>query len=350
MIEVHQTPEEIALLPARICQNHQIPFENINEINEGGHTTFRVDDTCIIKIFTMRASLEYSMRKESQILRSLAQHTDVPVPTVRATGTVDGLNYFVLSIVPGEKLHVVIARLSEKERHELLFDVGRVLRQFHDHRPSLEECPDFDDIDGTSSGWLQMLERRKISVTKFLLESECKWASSFEDFADRTLGTMDSKLVLVHGDMQSAHTIVAREETGWRVSGIIDVPKVSMGMPEYDLCLLPDCIGWKHASLMSIILEAYGLRSAIDEPFAITMLLNLILLRPKYAASSLDSVIAEGIAVGDYAGLANNLYILDTQRVSWHSPFHAPPFDKSSCLPAVASAKVGGLPTRPPKL
>ena len=172
MIEVKQSPAEIAHLAVQICRNHAIQYKVISRILEGGHSTFRVDDTCIIKIFTMRRSLPYSMRKESQILQSLARHTSVPVPTVQATGVLDGLNYMIISIVPGEPLHRIVERLSDKECRYLLSDVGQVLRQFHDHRPKSEECPDFDDIYYSTSDWWSKLERGKKNVFKELEESE----------------------------------------------------------------------------------------------------------------------------------------------------------------------------------
>ena len=317
-----QDTDKFANLAEKICPRLSIRYRLISKIHGGGHSTFRVDDSCVIKIYTYSGSPEYTMRKESQLLQSIAHHTSVPVPAVEATGVLDGFSYMFLSIVSGEALHRVLKRISNEDRHHLLSDVGRVIRHFHDHRPAEEECPDFDDMYFSMSDWWNYLERRKLKVLKKIEPASHAWSDLFTDFVDRSLSTTKPDQVFLHGDLQSAHIIVKQTEGRWVVSGVIDVPKASMGAPEYDWAYLPDCIGWEQASLLPVVLSAYGCEDEMDENFANRLLVNYCFGPQDPLVDLLNSRINRDIEPGDYAELAKRLFLPDGRQTLWKSRFH----------------------------
>ena len=149
-----------------------------------------------------------------------------------------------------------------------------------------------------------------------------EWADSFSDFVDRTLSTMEPRLVLLHADLQSAHIIVTETDGRWGVSGVIDVTKVSMGTPEYDWANLPDCIGWERASLLPIVLSAYGCAHEIDEHFANRLLVNYLFQRPRNLLLNLRNRIIKDIEPGDYTELAKRLFQPIGRQTKWRSQFY----------------------------
>ena len=58
-----QDTDKFANLAEKICRRLSIRYRLISKIHGGGHSTFRVDDSCVIKMYTYSGSLEYTMRK-----------------------------------------------------------------------------------------------------------------------------------------------------------------------------------------------------------------------------------------------------------------------------------------------
>lgn len=90
-----------------------------------------------------------------------------------------------------------------------------------------------------------------------------------------------------------------------------------MGTAEFDLCLLPDCIGWEYGSLMHVVLGTYGYRET-NESLADRFLLNHLLQRPTAFIHNLNSL-TENIEPGNYAALARNPYSPDGSPPKWRS-------------------------------
>jgi hypothetical protein len=69
---------------------------------------------------------------EAALARAVARRTDVPVPRVLATGTVDGTEYVLVERVPGEDLHTRFVDLDPETRETVVRSMGRWLAALHD--------------------------------------------------------------------------------------------------------------------------------------------------------------------------------------------------------------------------
>lgn len=69
---------------------------------------------------------------EARLSREVARRTDVPVPRVLATGTVEGSEYVVTERVPGEDLHARFVDLDPGVREAVVRSMGRWLAALHD--------------------------------------------------------------------------------------------------------------------------------------------------------------------------------------------------------------------------
>lgn len=68
---------------------------------------------------------------EARLAREVARRTDVPVPRVLATGTLDGNDYVVSERVPGEDLHTRFVDLAPGVRETVVRSMGRWLAALH---------------------------------------------------------------------------------------------------------------------------------------------------------------------------------------------------------------------------
>ena len=298
-------PEHIATLARRICQLHTLDDSSLTRIHGGVHSTYRTADPCFLKLFTFSRTLPYSMRKESQVLKSLGKHTRVPVPIVLETGEMDGIPYMVLSELGGIPLARALDNLGQDEGRELLRHFGQTLRTFHEHRPDPQECPDLDDYPFSSERWSSELGHRKSAVLGKFGEDLGRWANSLDVFLDASLSIVGP--VLLHADLRSDHMLVADTKDGWRVTGVIDVPKVMMGSPEYDLAMVPLCTGVSRETALIDVLSGYGYPAEIDDTFVLRLLAHYILGPRGMSGHWLESF-GDGITPGDYAKVARTFF------------------------------------------
>lgn len=73
-----------------------------------------------------------SLQPEGEITRLVGDRTDVPVPTVLATGTVQGYSYVVTNLVSGTNLHTEYETFSLNDRERLANRLGQYLGTIHD--------------------------------------------------------------------------------------------------------------------------------------------------------------------------------------------------------------------------
>jgi len=68
---------------------------------------------------------------ETRLAREVARRTDVPVPRVVATGTLDGVEYVLVERAPGEDLHGRFVDLDPADRRAVVRSMGRWLADLH---------------------------------------------------------------------------------------------------------------------------------------------------------------------------------------------------------------------------
>ncbi|MEF8841359.1 MAG: phosphotransferase [Haloarculaceae archaeon] len=68
---------------------------------------------------------------EARLAREVARRTDVPVPRVVATGTVEGIDYVLTERASGEDLHARFVHLDPPDRQAVVRAMGRWLADLH---------------------------------------------------------------------------------------------------------------------------------------------------------------------------------------------------------------------------
>ncbi|MWG34183.1 phosphotransferase family protein [Halomarina oriensis] len=69
---------------------------------------------------------------EATLTRAVGDRTSLRVPTVRATGTLDGHGYLLTDRAPGEDLHERFTALDRSERRSVVATFGRALGELHE--------------------------------------------------------------------------------------------------------------------------------------------------------------------------------------------------------------------------
>ncbi|MEQ4209499.1 aminoglycoside phosphotransferase family protein [Actinopolymorpha sp. B9G3] len=168
-----------------------------------------------------------------------ARAVGVPVPEILLLETVqmDGSEFPVMvqRTVPGRPLGDVVDRLSMRQRHGVLVEIGGLIARMN--AVAVHDGPDWPTVMGTE------LARRYEDGDKIL-------AAGFTvpEF-DRMLDLVDGYVrafpceqwVLCHGDLSPKHIFVTGDGTDGatvRVSGIIDFGDWLPGAPVHDLAVL----------------------------------------------------------------------------------------------------------------
>lgn len=183
---------------------------------------------------TPRGSLE----TEASMLRYLAEHTRLPVPTVlRSTPTI-----LVMTHLPG-----TTGAGSHAQRHlgELVAHLHTVTAdQFGFAHDTL--IGPLGQPNPRSSAWIPFFAEHRLSYMAREAANANQMPSSLAHRVDTLCNTLDNLLVeparpsLLHGDLWSGNVLA--HET--QITGIID-PAISFGHPECDLAYMTlfDCFG-----------------------------------------------------------------------------------------------------------
>ncbi|WP_170977228.1 phosphotransferase family protein [Halorussus salinisoli] len=171
-------------------------------------------------------------RAEPHLLDAVAERTEIPVPTVRATGHLDGDPYFLADAVPGLNLHSGPEGLAPEVFERVCADGGRYLGDLHAAFPAdgwgtlgvergaddLGYVREFSDWPTYFEAWLnhnvERLEDTRFADLRRELESHARI------LADELLEYGPFDPVLTHGDYRLGNLLVD-PETG-ATNAVID--------------------------------------------------------------------------------------------------------------------------------
>jgi len=111
---------------------------------------------------------------EARLAREIARRTDVPVPRVVATGTVDGAEYVLAERAAGEDLHARFVDLDPADRRRVVRSMGRWLADLHGAFA-------FDGYGPVG------LDGDRLAVT----DPATDWRAWFSGYIDRALARLD---------------------------------------------------------------------------------------------------------------------------------------------------------------
>lgn len=168
-----------------------------------------------------------------------ARAAGVPAPEILLLDTIriDGAEFPVMvqRTVPGRPLGEVINRLSERQRHEALVEIGGLIARIGGiHIDSERDWPTAiaADLADRRAG------RNKITAGGFSAPQVDRMLDLLEEYV-RDFPC--EQWVLCHGDLSPKHIFVTgdgRDGSAVRVSGIIDFGDCGPGAPVHDLAVL----------------------------------------------------------------------------------------------------------------
>jgi len=193
----------------------------------------------VVKLYSHE--LAWKREKEVYIYGLLGAVPEVPVPSVLASGAVDGetpTSFLVLSKIAGEIAAGVLPRLAASGVEPVYEEIGRVLRRIH-------------SVTFESFGYLHtsVLDPHPSNVSymdfqfdKKLREfDELQGPGAVRARIERFLGgaegvfTRCEQAVLCHDDSHEGNVLLTERRGGWHVSGIVDVENAVSADPLLDL-------------------------------------------------------------------------------------------------------------------
>ena len=173
---------------------------------------------------------------------------DLPTPRILWQGELEGWGYLILNRVSGRPAGDVWDQLSLAERHALIGQIGRLLRQLH-----AQALP--ADLDHDWDGFLAH-RLRNAEVHHGAEEPWKSWIRSIvADFQEPP-----HSRVLLHADVTRDHFFIDQADDGeWFVSGVIDFGDARVGHPFYDFVAILADHTLGQPELSRSLVAAYGL-------------------------------------------------------------------------------------------
>lgn len=186
-----------------------------------GRNIVFVSPTAVIKLGPPMWAGE--MAREAAALRAVAGRLPVATPTLLAIGALGRWEYLVQTPLRGTNLHVIWAELGASDRAALAEQHGALMAALH--ALELEDSPAALAFDWSAMLSVQraecVSEMRRAGVADALVRQ-------IELYLDATPWDADPP-VLLHGDLTHLNMLVAEQDEGWRITGLIDWGDVKLG-------------------------------------------------------------------------------------------------------------------------
>ena len=232
----------------------------VNHIDESGGEarTYAVDDNIILKVQRpQQLRTSTSLEKEVFFLKQLEKQSDINVPRVLGYGKKDNVEYTCMTRMPG--IAVEKAKLSEKEKNTLLFELGKTLRKIHDidQKHILESglFPQDEPAD-----LVARLQRRYQTALRTKENINPEKLNFVLDAIEKELQNIQDvdKFVALHVNPYICHIFV--DESTHKHTGVIDFGDAYIGHPIFDMWY------WKVES-RNILLRGYTLEKPVSDAF-----------------------------------------------------------------------------------
>lgn len=247
--------------------------------------------------YVMRCWSHYPWQfpKERFFATLLHERTAVPVPwpyLVEPAPDILGWDYALMPALPGVPLAdpEVRSALSLDDRRGVARAIGEVLAEMQTVQGDVPRRYDLaaDDLLPFETSWAEwIIGRMRQCLTEArdhsdrTPDADVAWVEAVIDEAWEALETPFTP-VPVHSDFAYNNMLAERTETGWRISGVVDLMDMYMGDGEIDLSLvprmyvdegLPDCA----AAFLSAYLEHRPPRPLFLRRFKLYTLLYLLI-------------------------------------------------------------------------
>lgn len=215
-----------------ICEREGIRYRSLETPRSNTNAVFILDRRIVVKIYSPFWS-EFDI--ERKLIEVLGLNGKVPVPKIVAAGRYQDRvtwRYVVMEYCPGLTLNAIRSTITRGDLLTIASQVGLIARSLHETDVCLLKGIDVGE------SWDDLIERRRREALTQLADRRVVSPIVVEALAeilDETI--VRSKRiprVVVHGDLESDHILLKREESEWRVSSLIDFGDAKIGVRDYE--------------------------------------------------------------------------------------------------------------------
>ncbi|MBF5045771.1 phosphotransferase [Aggregicoccus sp. 17bor-14] len=248
----HAAPYEAAV--AELCARHGLPLDVPRRKYPAGNAiVFAVGEAHVVKLFA--PPFAEGAHTEARVLAHVDGRLGVPTPTLRASGTLEGWPYLVMSQLPGVSLEEAWPRIPVAQREALLAQLGAALARLHALPPL--------DVPPPHGSWERFVRTQREGCverqrSRGLADA---WLLQIPGFLERTLAQPESAAptALLHTEVMRAHTLVQADAAGrWTLSGLFDFEPAMQGHPDYELASVGVFLSGGEPALLRAFCEGYG--------------------------------------------------------------------------------------------
>jgi hygromycin-B 7''-O-kinase len=218
-------------LPAAldIARHHGLPDADPHLFSTGTNLVVALDDGPIVKIFP--PLLRHQFLSERISLSLLHGRLNIPVPEIVVEGERDGWPYLVITRLTGVLGTQAWPLLPEDQKERVLGQIGETIA-------AVQRVP-VGDLSGIEPRWDQFIAKqiRGCRARHARLGLPRKYLDGFDEIRRdaASLIPLDAPPVILTGEYIPENFLLSCENSGWRLSGLIDFGDVMTGWGEYDL-------------------------------------------------------------------------------------------------------------------
>jgi hygromycin-B 7''-O-kinase len=218
-------------LPAAldIARSHGLPHRNPHLFATGTNLVVALDDGLILKIFP--PALRNQFISERLSLSQLRGRVSVPVPEIVLEGERDQWPYLVITRLAGVLGTEAWPALPEDQKERILAQIGETIAE-------VQRVP-LDGLSEIEPRWDQFIAQQ-ISGCRARHERlglPRKYLDGLDDLLRDvpSLIPLDAPPVILTGEYIPQNFLLSQQNSGWRLTGLIDFGDVMTGWGEYDL-------------------------------------------------------------------------------------------------------------------
>ena len=263
---------------AIICARHNLSFASLLRSQEGENIIFFVDRRFVIKIF---APFRQSYLREKAALEFANGKLGIETPSTLHAGEIEGWSYLVMTQLAGFPVREVWSEVEERERAEIVSDLGAALKKLHEHAPPLSDSV----LNRDWHGFIQRQAQTCVEQQRACAANP-EWLESLPAFITTRLPLLpaECELVLLHGDVHLGNLLLMQENGRWKISGLFDFGDSFCGFHEYEFVAPGVLMMQGCRQLQRAFLCAYGYK---ESELDLSLRARLMLLTVLYECSNL---------------------------------------------------------------